>query len=126
MSAVVPVLVATGIVEKNRRDKEKAKARAEAERREVERRRNLLSYEEGRRERARDYRKALARLRADRVAAGFGGSLSLARLERNLFDEFAEEEGFRADQLGLRNRKLGINAGGGRDSSVARVLGAGP
>ena len=93
------------------------------ERRDIDRRRNLLEYEQGRRERSRAYRTALARLRASRSAAGFGGSRALGQLERNLLDEFNEEEDFRAQQLGLRNRRLGIVTPTGNGSSVARLLG---
>ena len=123
MSAAVPILIATGIAEKSRRDRAKAKERAAAERREIDRRRNLLEYEQGRRERSRAYRTALSRLRASRAAAGFGGSRVLGQLERNLLDEFNEEEDFRANQLGLRNRRLGIVAPTNGGSSVARLLG---
>ncbi|MDA7984327.1 MAG: hypothetical protein MPJ52_02025 [Alphaproteobacteria bacterium] len=109
--AVGPLLTAFGAYRAVRYESDKrARERARVE---TARRGNLLEYEAGRRERAGDLRRSLSQLRADRLAAGFGGSLSLRAQEGGLLREFAEEEELERDRLGLRNERVGVSRGTG-------------
>ncbi|MGR4001282.1 MAG: hypothetical protein OD811_05800 [Alphaproteobacteria bacterium] len=106
-SAVGPLLTAFGAYSTIRHETSRVN-RAEAQRN-ASRRSNLLEYEAGRRARESDLRRSLSRLRADRLAAGFSGSLSLRAQEGGLLREFAEDENLERDRLGLRNEKVGLS-----------------
>lgn len=118
MSAVIPVVVAIAGAASVRNSARRAERTAER-RVGVERQRNILEYEESRRTDGRHLRRALSQLRAERAAAGFGGTRSAAALEAGLLREFADEDAHARESLGLRNERLGILPN--RDGSAATL-----
>ena len=90
---------------------------------EVDRRRNLLEYEEGRRKRSSELRRSLASLRSRRAARALPGGFTGAGLRRNLLDEFAAEDRFQRARLGLQNERLGIQPEPAGDESALGLLG---
>ena len=89
----------------------------------MDRRRNLLEYEEGRRKRSSELRRSLAALRSRRAGSGLAGGFTGAGLRRNLLDEFAAEDRFQRARLGLQNERLGILPEPARDESALGLLG---